>query len=187
VSDKVIASVAAAQEIKLHCHPASSCAAVNAISVMAQRRSATQLQLVYRVSGAIAQLRVPTALTVERRDELWRHTCAEVFLAVPEHAAYTEFNFAPSGCWAAYEFSSYRQDMRSAFVQAPVISVSQSAHLLEIVALVSLPAQFADAAILQMSLTMVIEDQAGEHSYWAAQHSAAKPDFHCRDSLIVSI
>jgi hypothetical protein len=179
--------VAAAQEVNLHCHSASSCAAVSSINVTVRRRSATQLQLVYCVSGDIAQLRVPVALNVERRDELWRHTCAEAFIAVPEHAAYVEFNLAPSCCWAAYEFSNYRQDMRPATVQAPNISVSQSARLLEVAALVSLPAQFADAASLQMSLTMVIEDQAGQHSYWAAHHAAAKPDFHHRDSFVISI
>jgi hypothetical protein len=179
--------VATAQEVILHCHTASSCAAVSLIEVTVQRRSATQLQLVYRVSGDMTQLRVPVALTVERRDELWRHTCAEAFIAVPEHAAYAEFNLAPSCCWAAYEFSNYRQDMRPATVPTPVISVSQSARLLEIAALVSLPEQFTDTARLQMSLTMVIEDQAGRYSNWAAHDTTAKPDFHHRDSFVISI
>jgi uncharacterized protein YbdZ (MbtH family) len=155
--------------------------------VTAQRRSAAQLQLVYRVSGDMAQLRVPVVLNAERRDELWRHTCGEVFVAMPDQAAYAEFNLAPSCCWAAYEFSNYRQDMRPATVQTPVISVSQSASLLEIAALVSLPTQFADAASLQMSLTMVIEDHAGQYSYWAVHHATAKPDFHHRDSFVINI
>jgi hypothetical protein len=77
--------------------------------------------------------------------------------------------------------------MRPATVTTPVISVSQSASLLEIAALVSLPEQFTDTARLQMSLTMVIEDQAGRYSYWAARHTTAKPDFHHRDSFVISI
>jgi hypothetical protein len=142
---------------------------------------------VYQVSGDLAQLRIADLCPTQRRDELWQHTCAELFVAVPGQAAYVEFNLAPSSCWAAYEFDDYRQGMRLATVAAPVITAQQSAQLLEIDARVELPPQFATAASLQASFAAVIEDHAGQHSYWAVQHATAKPDFHHRDSFVVYI
>lgn len=39
---------------------------------------------------------------------LWEQTCFEAFIADTGKAAYREYNFAPSGDWAVYEFSDYR-------------------------------------------------------------------------------
>lgn len=152
-----------------------------------QRLSATQLQLGYRVSGNLVNLCIPAVVKAERCDELWRHTCAELFVAEPHREPYVEFNLAPSTCWAAYEFSSYRQGLRAASCEAPAIVVRQIDRLLEIDARLQLPAVFAATANLQASVTMVIEDSAGQYSYWAANHATAKPDFHCRDSFVLNI
>lgn len=179
--------VTAVQDVELRCHLASSCAAISSIRVAVQRVSATQVQLSYRVAGDIAQIRIPAITDSERRDELWQHTCAELFVGLPGQTAYVEFNLSPSSCWAAYEFGNYRDDMRQASVDAPAIIVKQSTQLLQLDARVELPASFAATASLQASLTMVIEDHAGGYAYWAANHAAAKPDFHCRDSFIVNI
>jgi hypothetical protein len=46
-----------------------------------------------------------------RADELWRHTCCELFLAERGRAGYHEFNFAPSTEWAIYRFQAYREGM----------------------------------------------------------------------------
>ena len=176
----------AASEVSLLCHPTSQRGAIGDIRVTMRRVSATQLQLNYRVSGELDKLRIPSMAKAERCDELWRHTCAELFVAEPDRTPYVEFNLSPSTCWAAYEFSDYRQDMRAANCDAPVIVVRQSERVLEIDAQVALPARFAATGLLQASVTMVIEDSVG-HSYWAAQHAAAQPDFHCRQSFVLSI
>ena len=41
-------------------------------------------------------------------DDLWQHTCFELFIGAKNDAEYYEFNFSPSGEWAAYEFRNYR-------------------------------------------------------------------------------
>jgi hypothetical protein len=178
-------SVAATQTLSLRCHPATSNAAIDDIRVTLQRLSANRLQLCYRVLGDLAQLRIPIVGKPERCDELWRHTCAELFVAEAEQSSYLEFNFSPSTCWAAYEFSGYRQGMCAVHVATPLIVVAQTEQVLEIVADVRLPETFAVNAALRASLTMVIEDGAGQYSYWAVQHATAKPDFHCRESFVV--
>ena len=54
-----------------------------------------------------------------RADELWRTTCFEAFLKPMGQSSYTEWNFAPSGDWASYAFSDYREGMSEAEVNAP--------------------------------------------------------------------
>lgn len=47
----------------------------------------------------------------ERRDFLWHHTCGEWFIGEAGSPGYIEFNFSPSGHWAAYRFADYRQSL----------------------------------------------------------------------------
>ena len=47
------------------------------------------------------------------QDFLWKRTCGELFLGVPGDPSYLEFNFSPSGDWAAYAFDGYRTGVRN--------------------------------------------------------------------------
>lgn len=62
----------------------------------------------YRLQGDMARLRIPAGVA-GRGDRLWEQTCFEAFIAPRGATAYVEFNFSPSGQWAAYAFSDYRQ------------------------------------------------------------------------------
>ena len=53
-------------------------------------------------------LRIPPPRAAARRDELWKHTCFEAFVAENAGDGYRELNFAPSGEWAMYSFTGYR-------------------------------------------------------------------------------
>src|SRR3954464_8994411 len=57
---------------------------------------------------------IPEAAEPTRADELWRTTCFEAFLRPLGEENYREWNFAPSGQWATYEFSGYRENMVAA-------------------------------------------------------------------------
>ncbi len=132
-------------------------------------------------------LRIPAALTAARRDGLWQHTCAELFVAVPHHEAYFEFNFAPSTEWSAYEFSAYRQQgVRMAEFDAPAIVCRQRADELLLHVDLAVPA-LAQNERWQIGLSMVIEDAQGNMSYWALLHAGERPDFHRRDSFVLDI
>src|SRR4051794_6728025 len=78
---------------------------VGAIDVQVVRRPDGHLALGYRLCGDIARLVVPAPALPEPADGLWKHTCFEVFVTVIGDATYREFNFSPSGQWAAYAFS----------------------------------------------------------------------------------
>src|SRR5690242_17430469 len=89
------------------------------------------LQVSYTVDGAINGIALPARLSADRADELWRHTCFEIFLKPPEGEAYVEFNFSPSTQWAAYRFRERRRGMQNFDILAPVIEI-RSAERLEV-------------------------------------------------------
>ena len=156
----------------------SHSAAVDSIETEVTR-SAGKLTVSYRLSGRIADLVLPAAADPVRTDELWLHTCFEAFVA-DGRGGYADFNFAPSGQWAAYRFDAYREGMRPLDVSAPEITVTATGEVLELTATFEAP----EAA--QLALSAVIEEQ-GAVSYWALAHGPGKPDFHHADCFALDL
>lgn len=171
----------------LICHPATPAHAVSAIAVSAHFADDGALVLRYRLAAAPAALRLPPPQAPGPADNLWQHTCCEAFIAAVNDPAYQEFNFSPSGQWAAYRFSDYRQ--RDAAFQpatAPCIELDGSADYLELSARLD-AALLPKGRNLQLGLTAVIEAADGSKSYWALRHAAAQPDFHLRQSFALTL
>ncbi|MDP8994286.1 MAG: DOMON-like domain-containing protein [Pseudomonadota bacterium] len=137
------------------------------------RPAADLLALRYVLAGTVAGLRLPPPAPAERADRLWEHSCFEAFVRAPPHPGYAEFNFAPSGRWAAYRFEGYREGMSPA-AACPKIAVAAGAERLELAARVALP---ADASWL-VGLAAVVEEADGNRSFWALDHPPGAPDFH---------
>jgi hypothetical protein len=163
-------------------HPASSCAALRAIEAAVTRQRDGTLQLAYRIEGDLARLRVPAPRTARVADKLWQHTCCELFVGELAGPGYQEFNFSPSGEWAAYRFTRYREGV-PLVAPDPKIRVQRSAGRLELRAQVvlQLPAKPL------IGLSAVIEEQDGTLSYWALRHAPGKPDFHHSDAFALAL
>lgn len=171
----------------LICHPATPAPAVSAIAVSAHFADNGALVLRYRLAAAPAALRLPAPQAPGPADNLWQYTCCEAFIAAVNGPAYQEFNFSPSGQWAAYRFSDYRQ--RDAAFQpatAPRIELDGGADYLELSARLD-AALLPNGRSLQLGLTAVIEAADGSKSYWALRHAAAQPDFHLRQSFALTL
>ena len=139
-----------------------------------ERRSVDLLALRYTVTGALDRIVIPPPSASERTDGLWQSTCFELFLKREGEEAYREFNFAPSGAWAAYAFSGYREGMAQAPLPAPpAIRTSIEGDRLEVEVMLAL-----DDAPFAMNLTVILESRAGVRSFWAAKHPEGEPDFH---------
>jgi hypothetical protein len=141
------------------------------------------------LTGDLAQICILAPQPPAATDGLWEHTCFEVFVAVAGKANYHEFNFSPSGQWAAYSFSDYRVRSEWTVSQRPAISFVQTNEylLLEaVIAAVDLPKNIAGKPF-QLGLTAVIEANDGSRSYWALHHPEAHPDFHHRAGFILSL
>lgn len=174
----------------LTCHPGTSCAAVRGIEARVSWTGAGALAFAYLLRGDLTRLRIPPPASPRRADGLWQHTCFEAFVAVKDKMEYYEFNFAPSGAWAAYVFQAYRIAGQSGGIRsAPRITVHGTSDNMELNALVKrdwLPV-IEPGARVKLALCAVIEEESGRLSYWALNHPPGKPDFHHPDSFALEI
>ena len=151
-------------------HPSPAAASVG-VSIA---RGQGGLQLGFVVTGDLPRIVLPPPARPCRTEGLWRSTCFELFVR-GEGEAYLEFNFSPSGQWAAYGFDAYRAGRREwGLAEPPLIRISQDPDAIRLAALVT-PDLGPDPRI---GLAAVIEDTSGTLSYWALAHPAGAPDFH---------
>ena len=140
---------------------------------------ASVLRLRFRVEGDVGRLRLPAPGAALRRDGLWQHSCFEAFLQPEATDIYYEFNFSPSGDWAAYRFAGRRNGRTSPELPAPAVRTARGADRFELTAEITLAAlPELGAPELGAGLTAVIESETGSLSYWALAHGGDKPDFH---------
>jgi hypothetical protein len=126
----------------------------------------------------------PPSAEPERTDDLWKTTCFEAFVRPLGGQAYTEWNFAPSGDWAAYDFTGYREGMTAAEVGAPpYIRVEDNFTWWALSATIAIPAD----TNWELGLSAVLEEQDGTKSYWALAHGSDKPDFHSPDCFVAKL
>lgn len=167
-------------------HPSTPCPAVSGLDVRLSFLSDGGLTLTYTLTGDLARLRIPPPTAPSRVDGLWRHTCFEVFVMAENGPAYREFNFSPSGAWAAYLFHAYRDGGPLAPVPPPAIVRHARDHAVELA--VRLPrAALPDGIRLRLGLSAVVEDEDGKLSYWALRHPPGQPDFHHTDAFALEL
>ena len=133
------------------------------------------LWVYYDVRDA-ASLVTPPRANPARANNLWQTTCFELFLKSPDRDAYNEFNFSPSGQWAAYAFDTYRAGMRELPTKPPHLDVGPAGRKR-----FYLGADLHSAALcddLQIALAAVLQEEDGTKSYWALAHAPGPPDFH---------
>jgi hypothetical protein len=168
-------------------HPSSSSNGVNAIHVDVIP-GARRLELHYHLAGDIGTLEIPARNVPERADGLWRHTCFEAFIHRAPSTQYLEYNFSPSGAWAAYRFDAYREGMAAlADGAAPLISSRAGNTSLDVSVILDLGWLPDPFETLRLGLAAVIEDRTQVLSYWALGHAAEKPDFHRAECFVAAL
>jgi hypothetical protein len=173
-------------EVSLMCHPQSNAGGIEAIDVTATLGQGGEIELVYRVAGALEALEIAGPAIPDRVDGLWKNTCFEFFVGNSEDKSYLEYNFAPSGQWAVYQFSGYRAGMAQSETGAPVISTAQSGDVLTVSVMLQLP-DMTRHADLWAGTSAVVATKSGEISYWALAHPAGSPDFHHKDCFALKL
>lgn len=178
------------QTVALACHPSSPSSAVRAITASARIGGAGKLAVRFVLDGDMAQIALPPLRRPERADELWRHTCFEVFVALPDSDAYVELNFSPSTEWAMYGFTAYRRGMTALDVRRPprvaVRPLPRGLVLEAVTHLAELPMP-QPGSPLRAGASAVVEEKDGHLSYWALTHPSALPDFHHRLGFVLQV
>jgi hypothetical protein len=176
-----------AQEVALACHPETPSQPVSTIRARVSQSHKGGIAITYFIEGQISRLCLPGRSAPSRVDGLWQHTCFEAFVAIKGAPAYREFNFAPSGQWAAYAFQGYRDGGLLPQAPDPQITRRASGNCFELDALIqeaSLPPLPVNARLL-LALSAVIEEQDGVISYWALKHPPGRPDFHHASAFVL--
>lgn len=147
------------------------------------------LSIKYQLQSDINQLLIPKNQgSTERKDQLWQHTCFELFLRdnrQPER--YWEFNFSPSGEWNAYQFQGYRQKMQTAKgYQHLMIDCQLTPEEFILSTDIPFPIEWlkSDTPLIALNLTAVLEDKQNKISYWALQQATPQADFHAPHCFI---
>lgn len=160
--------------LELICHSDTPCGAEIGLSVTVDRQKDAVLDLRYRIAGNVDALAIGAPVVPGRGHELWRTTCFEAFVAVAQGTGYREYNLAPTGAWAAYQFDGYREGMRDADMPPPEMEIARGEHHLDLRTRLFLP----ESGPVRLGLSAVIEERGGRISYWALAHPPGKPDFH---------
>jgi hypothetical protein len=153
-------------------------------------REKNQLSIHYEVRGDIDQIILPPpSVSPARKDDLWKATCFEFFLAIPNHSQYWEFNMSPSGDWNVYIMDAYRRvgfREEKAIPQLPFEFRKENSKLFLNLS-VDLSPIIALGIGLQIAITAIIQTKDGNETYWALAHTGQQADFHLRESFIVSL
>lgn len=173
--------------LELSPHPAIASPPFGPVRSSARLDADGALLLDYLIAAPAGALRVPSPAVPAFTDGLWQHTCCEAFVAAAGGKAYREFNFSPSGAWAIYDFSDYRQRIDTP-PPAIVPQISCEASTRGLVLRSRLPAALLPPAdTWQVGLTVVLESVAGDKSWWALTHTADRPDFHPLASFTLTL
>ena len=168
---------------------------VRALTVSGALHRSGVLALEFAVTADLRELRfAPSSCHARRSDELWRQTCFELFAARDDEPGYCEFNFTPSGEWAAYAFEGYRQARRDATQDRIDVSTQAAADgplrlraRMNLATALELDAEVLARERWRLNCSAIIEDNAGALSYWAVYHPGAQPDFHDRAGFAIAL
>jgi hypothetical protein len=161
-------------------HPDAACDALRGIEASVTRNAGGGLNVAYVLDGDIERLRIPESRPARIAERLWQHTCCEIFIARRGAPGYREFNLSPSGEWAAYDFTRYREGrLLDDISLSPGIVVRSGPGQLQLNASLSV----TQNEKLLIGLAAVIEEKSGALSYWALRHAPGKPDFHHPDAF----
>lgn len=155
-------------------------------------RLGDHFSLSYQVTGQWNVLELPSSSEHPgRKHELWQTTCFEFFLGRIDSAQYWEFNLSPSGDWNVYRFHDYRQGMQEelAIVALPYQIATHPAAI-QLGLSLDLSALIQPEQPIQIAITAVMKTNNKPNefiSYWALAHTVSQPDFHQRNSFILSL
>lgn len=153
-------------------------------------RKQNVLTVRYFLMGKTDEVLIPKPVSnPDRRNELWRSTCFEFFLTIPDRSHYWEFNLSPSGEWNVFRMDDYRQIgfREEESIQAPQIETDRGPDFFRLNAVVDLSPILEVNMKVQAGVTSVIQTLDGHETYWALAHPTSLADFHLRESFILAL
>jgi len=145
----------------------------------------SSLQLVYflpvSLPGVLSDRRVTQ---FQRKDELWKSNCLELFVGSDSSSGYWEFNFSFNGDWNCYRFDSYRAGMRE---EVTVNLYAFKRENVEENIEFHISTRLPDTLNSQPALcptAVIIDPTSKKPHFFAPSHPADKPDFHLSENRV---
>lgn len=173
-------------------HPHSPQDGIATLRIEMNRKPGGHLGVSYRLAGSTQAIRWPGEGRSgygpwHRADDLWKHTCFELFARPAGSTAYVEINFATGDRWAAYAFYNRRVGMRTADdVELIAANWRITPLRADLHALLRAPVAYENSD-WDLNATAVIELRDGTKSYWALRHPPGPPDFHHPDCFALEL
>jgi hypothetical protein len=153
-------------------------------------RQNNRLLVHYSLTGEIENIQLPPrSAQLSRKDDLWKATCFEFFLALPDQPQYWEFNMSPSGDWNIYHMDAYRRvgfREETGISELPFSVQNRAGRILVDVTADLSPIIHVEETI-QAGITSIIQTKDGYETYWALVHPNPQADFHLRESFILEL
>ena len=144
----------------------------------------------YALHGKIEDILLPTlSVNPRRKEELWKATCFEFFLAVKDLPQYWEFNLSPSRDWNVYRMDAYRRIgfREEMSIQQLQFDVQKHKNGFLLNATVDLNPIIKVEQILEVGVATIIQTKEGGETYWALAHPAQHADFHLRETFTLAL
>jgi len=138
-------------------------------------RQSSNFYIHYVLAGSLGTIALPALNTnAARKDELWKATCFEFFLAPKDKTQYWEFNMSSSGDWNVYVMDAYRQvGMREETrIKRFPFEVQKGADSLSLEMAINLDLIIAREKSIEVGVASVIQTKNGKETYWPVAEPA---------------
>lgn len=134
-----------------------------------------QLDVSFLVSGPVSRIHLPTLSHQPLfQQDLWKHTCFEIFIKQQNSPRYWEWNFSPSGDWWNQSFEAYRKASANNQLAPPLhTEFFKCERELRLAASILLPCESPEVLV-----AAILFFEGGQPTYWAKSHPRSEPDFH---------
>lgn len=144
--------------------------------------------LSYSICGDISEIIIPYienfTNNYQRKDELWKTTCFELFIANKTDNSYFEINVSSDYNYNIYSFNDYRNGMKEES-SLSIKNIEKTIDKNKFTLNVSLKSEnLININNLLVNISSVIKYNTGKTEYWALNHFADKADFHDLDYFI---
>ncbi len=176
------------KSFSLVCFPVAQIPDISVTGHISLQTNIVHLQ--YSLTGSIEDIRLsPASLHPWRKDDLWKSTCFEFFLAMKDHPRYWEFNMSPSGDWNIYHMDEYRRIgfREEISIERLPFEFQKEAGGLTLEARADLHPLLQPNQFLDFGITAVIQTLDHAETFWALAHPAPLADFHLRESFILEL
>lgn len=153
-------------------------------------RQKNLLTIHYVLTGKIEDIFLPSPSVIPaRKDNLWKTTCLEFFLAVRDSPEYWEFNLSPSGDWNVYYMEGYRRIgfREETMIQQLQFEMQKDMNVFVLNAAIDLDPLVRAGQVLEVGIAAIIQPRNGSETHWALTHPAPEPDFHQRESFVIAL